>query len=164
MGHRHSDPNNPPKDSSEEFFFRRGSDPHGVGLNPAGESRAGTKKRLECAGNRKTVEVGRTGFVGMRVRRTPPRNCLLQRFGMRRTKKPLDTAPALCFALLPSLNCPPAAPLLCVASRCERMRYVLSQYTDLCPSPLHCVAFWGEVSFCFVLVARQVSNARHRLC
>jgi len=106
-------PNQPPKDSSEEFFFRRGSDPRGVRLNSAGESRAGTKKRLECAGNRKTVEVGRTGFVGMRVHRTPPRNCLLQRFGMRRTKKPLDTAPALCFALLPSYNCPPAVPAGC---------------------------------------------------
>ena len=68
VDHRHSDPP-PPKVSSEEFYFRRGSDPHGVGLNPAGESRAGTKKPLECAGNRPPVEVGRTGFVGMRVRR-----------------------------------------------------------------------------------------------
>ena len=49
----------------------------------------------------------------MRVRRTPPRNCLLQRFGMRRTKKPLDTAPALYFALLLSYNCPPAIPAVC---------------------------------------------------
>ena len=120
-----------PKDSSEEFFFRRGSDPHGVGLNPAGESRAGMKKPLECAGNRKTVEVGRTGFVGMRVRRTPPRNCLLQRFGMRRAKKPLDTAPALCFALLPSYNCPPAVPAVCSVAMRKDALLILSRHVSL---------------------------------
>ena len=85
------------------------------------------RSRLECAGNRKTVEVGRIGFVGMRVRRTPPRNCLWQRFGMRRTKKPLDTAPALCFALLPSYNCPPAVPAGCsVAMRKDALLFSLN--------------------------------------
>ena len=57
-----------------------------------------------------------------------------------RTQKPQDNAPALCY----DVGIAHPRSLLCVASRCERMHYRLSQYTGLCPSPLHYIPLSAE--------------------
>ena len=98
----------------------------------------------------------RTGFSFAAEAGQQKKNCHRPFWGMQTDEDAEDKANALCFALLRCFTSPSPSPAG-VASRCERMRYVLSQDTFLYASSLHCVPFWGGLSFRSGGVAGQAS-------
>lgn len=163
LDHCHSDPTTPSKDSLEEKLLNMFLALTLMGEDLQGESRAVTKMCWKCAGTRMPKGCVRKGFVGMRIRRTPPRNSHSPLSGTHTDREAQHKATALCFSPAAELELPTPLPAG-VASLKRKVCYVLSQDTRL----------WGfTATFRFVLVLTFVSfwwdgrksvTARHRRC
>ena len=113
-----------------------------LGADPQAKSEPATRCPQKCAGTGKKFSRCQDRFflccetAGQAKEKLPTVN-----FGMHREKETVRKSRCLfCSRCYSPGIAHPQSPLG-VASRCERMRYLLSQYTVLCPSPLHCVPF-----------------------